>query len=113
MHAVAREVKEETGLDVTRIVRKVGEFGWAEFHKRRQRHEAWQKLIFEVEVKDINVKLDPIEHQDFLWATEEEVSNDKSGNVTLTWITKPNKDMNMEGFRLHRETPQDGDKATQ
>ena len=50
-----------------------------------------------------DVKLDPIEHQDFLYATEDEITNDKVGDVHLTWITPPNKAMNLEAFRLKRE----------
>ena len=103
MHAVARELKEETGLDATKIVRKVGEFGWGEFSKRRGKDVVWRKLIFEVEVKDENIKLDPVEHQNYLWATEEEVINDKVGDIALSWITQPNKEINLDAFESRRE----------
>lgn len=108
LHAVAREIKEETGLDVSRVVRKVGEFGWGETSKKTGREHVWRKLIFEVEVSNSDVVLDPIEHQDFLYATEEDVVNDRSGEVALRWITPPNKAMNLEAFKLKRE----GDTAT-
>jgi 8-oxo-dGTP pyrophosphatase MutT (NUDIX family) len=104
LHAVARELKEETGLEAIKIVRKVGEFGWDEFSERRQERFVWRKFIFEVEVKKAeDVKLDPVEHQDYLWASEEEVNSDKAGNIPLSWITAPNKNMNLEAFRLRRE----------
>lgn len=104
LHAVAREVKEETGLDVTHVVRKVGEFGWGEFSKRRGRHVVWRKLIFEVEVKSLDtVELDPEEHQDYVFVTEEETMADRTAaGVPLSWITPPNKEMNIEAFRLRR-----------
>jgi 8-oxo-dGTP pyrophosphatase MutT (NUDIX family) len=103
LHAVAREVKEETGMDVTRVVRKVTEFGWEDYHARRARHEVWTKLIFEVEVKNLDVVLDPIEHQDYVFATEEEVVADQVGaGVSLSWISPTNKEVNLEAFRLRR-----------
>jgi 8-oxo-dGTP pyrophosphatase MutT (NUDIX family) len=96
LHAVAREVKEETGLEVTRMVRKVGEFGWEEYSKRRAREVVWRKLIFEVEVN-------PEEHQDHVFATEEEIMADQTGaGVPLCWITCVNKEINVEAFRLRR-----------
>lgn len=83
----------------------MGEFGWADFHKRRQQYEAWHKIVFEVEVKSADsVVLDPVEHQDYLFATEEELAADKVGDVPLSWITPPNKAMNLEAFRLRRES---------
>ena len=104
LHGVAREVKEETGLEVTRVVRKVGEFGWGEYNKRRARHVVWRKLIFEVEVKSLDtLVLEPEEHQDYVFATEEEVMADQTASgIPLVWITVPNKEMNMEAFRLRR-----------
>lgn len=104
LHAVAREVKEETGLDVTRVVRKVGEFGWGEFNKRRGRHVVWRRLIFEVEVKSLDtLALAPEEHQDYVFATEEEIMADQTtAGVPLSWISLPNKEMNIEAFRLRR-----------
>lgn len=89
---------------MTKFVRKVGEFGFGEYSKRRQKDVVWQKLIFEVEVKSLEkVVLDPVEHQDSLFATEEEVKVDQVGGVQLTWITPINKDINLEAFRLRRE----------
>jgi hypothetical protein len=85
-------------------VRKVGEFEFGDYSKRRQMKVVWQKLIFEVEVKSLEkVVLDPVEHQDSLFATEEEVRSDSAGGVQLAWITPVNKDMNLEAFRLRRE----------
>lgn len=107
LHAVAREVMEETGLDVTRFVRKVGEFGWAEFHPSRQRHEVWRKLIFEVEVRCLDgVVLDPVEHQEFLFATEEDVIADHAAaaGVPLSWISPANKEMNIQAFKMRGES---------
>ena len=94
---MVRELKEETGLNATKIVRKVAEFSWEE------RRGKWLKLIFEVEVEEMKVVLDPIEHEEYLFATEEEVKNDKVGDIVLTYITPPNKAVKLEAFRLRQE----------
>ena len=97
-------MKEETGLTATRIVRKVSEFGFSEFSKRRNQQIHWLKLIFEMEVESLdNIALDPVEHQKYLWADEEEVKADRVGDMQLTWITPPNKMVNLEAFRKRRE----------
>ncbi|KAF2275595.1 uncharacterized protein EI97DRAFT_419900 [Westerdykella ornata] len=99
LHAVVREVKEETGLQVTRIVRKVAEFGWDE------PSQAWWKLIFEVQVESLdNVVLDPIEHQAYVFATEQEIVEEQvAGGPALSWVSPPNKDVKLAAFRLRRE----------
>lgn len=76
----AREVLEESGLAVTEIVGLVEQLehddwesveGGYLFHTRRKARIV--KFTFVVEVADVcAVKLDPNEHQDFVWATEEE-----------------------------------------
>lgn len=74
---VAREVLEETGLSVKAVVgllehddeQKVD--GGYVFHTRRGRKII--KFTLVVEVEDAStVRLDPEEHQDCVWATEEE-----------------------------------------
>ena len=97
LHALVRELKEETGLEATKIVRKVGEFGWEE------RRGKWLKLVFEVEVKEMNIVLDAEEHQEYLFATEEEIVNDKVKDVALSYISPPNKVIKLEAFKLRRD----------
>jgi hypothetical protein len=60
-------------------------------------------LIFEIEVKDTNVTLDPMEHQQYLLASEEEVVKDLVGDVKLAYISPPNKQVKLDAFRLHKE----------
>ncbi|KAF2824525.1 hypothetical protein CC86DRAFT_468621 [Ophiobolus disseminans] len=101
LHAAVRELKEETGLTATRVLRKVADFT---FHDGRpSRPITWQKLIFEVEVEDLNVTLDPVEHQQYLFASEDEVTNDLVGDVKLVYISPPNKNVKLEAFRLQKE----------
>lgn len=84
----AREVREETGLDASRITHlvvhdddgddhddhdgsKEGLGGGYLFHTRRGRTIV--KFTFVVEVEStLDVQLDPKEHQDYIWATENE-----------------------------------------
>lgn len=101
---MARELKEETGLHAIRFVRKVGEFGWGEKSITTGSQSNWHKIIFEVEVKDFEIRLDPEEHQEYLFATEEEVVNEQVVDVPLNYITPDNKMIKLEAFRLKRES---------
>ncbi|KAI3391769.1 hypothetical protein diail_6818 [Diaporthe ilicicola] len=72
---LAREVREESGLGVRRVASSVwpgeGLAAGAVFTTTRGRFVF--KLTFVAEVEDsAAVRLDPNEHQDFVWATEEE-----------------------------------------
>lgn len=101
LEAAARELKEETGLDAVGAVRKVHEFS---FHDARPGRVpvTWLKLIFELEVdKTDNVVLDPVEHQQYLWATEEEVIGDQVGEIKLAYVSPPNKEVKLQAFKLH------------
>lgn len=51
------------------------------------------------------IVLDPIEHQRYLWATEDEIANDyvNEGSTSLNYISQENKDIKLEAFRLQRE----------
>jgi hypothetical protein len=51
------------------------------------------------------IALDPIEHQHFSWASEDEVVNDMvaEGNIALKYISQENKDIKLQAFRLQRE----------
>lgn len=62
LDAVVREVWEETGLKVTRLLRC---FGCVEFQGRSGRW--WRKWNFEVEAEEGEVKLEEREHDGVLW----------------------------------------------
>ncbi len=98
LHSLAREVFEETGLRLARVVRQVGGgIEWTEEKKKKKGADGsttteirkWLKLSFEIEVAEIGacsghggvegylaslpVEIDPEEHQEYAWVTEGDV----------------------------------------
>ena len=67
--ALKREVKEETGLDIIRIIRKISEYEYSRSKEESGKNSKGQ--CFLVEVKNEKVKISP-EIADFKWATLEE-----------------------------------------
>ena len=87
LHAVARELVEETGLRAARIGGPVGE---SQFFKRSN-GDTVCRFSFAVHVGaekegGLVVQLDPNEHQSFVWATEDEVRAGKAGDVELNFV---------------------------
>jgi 8-oxo-dGTP pyrophosphatase MutT (NUDIX family) len=96
-------LKEEAGLEATRVLRKVTQFTWTDEMPGRTT-KTWLKVIFEMEVQNVeDVVLDPVEHQKFMWASEEEIVNDAVGEVKLRYISPPNKAVKLEAFIMRRE----------
>ncbi|KAM0501989.1 hypothetical protein ACHAP8_004286 [Fusarium lateritium] len=75
LYGCARELWEETGLEATHIRHVIpdnpnGKPGAVFTNRTGKRF--FCKFSFEVDVALADVKLDPKEHQDYVWATEEE-----------------------------------------
>ncbi|TPX13026.1 uncharacterized protein E0L32_006452 [Thyridium curvatum] len=113
LHAAARELWEETGLVLKRLVRQVplGPEGpdAAVFFTRRNLRIG--KFTFESEVEGCGgssvIKLDPNEHQHCLWVTEDECRARRTGgNVEITFTTVQQEQTILEGFRMRRKQPQ-------
>lgn len=91
LHAAARELWEETKLVATSVGPMIGQYTF-----KTGSGKSVRKLNFVVQVErqndhgdsDFEVRLRLDEHQDFLWATEEEVRLSKVGNVEIQF-TKP------------------------
>ncbi|OTA62035.1 hypothetical protein K449DRAFT_382731 [Hypoxylon sp. EC38] len=96
LHAVARELWEESGLRAKYIVTLVGE-GMVFFIKGNRR---MCKYSFLTEVEGYNVKLDPNEHQAYLWVTEEEARTGKCGKVEFKYTFNEQREAVYEAFRL-------------
>ncbi|KAI2636276.1 NUDIX hydrolase domain-like protein [Hypomontagnella submonticulosa] len=96
LHAVARELWEESGLRAKSIVTIVGE--GVPFALRNGRRMC--KYSFLTEVEGYDVKLDPNEHQAFLWVTEKEARAGKCGDVKFKYTFKEQEASVYEAFEL-------------
>ncbi|KAH3915508.1 hypothetical protein HBI56_149330 [Parastagonospora nodorum] len=102
LHAAVRELKEETGLVATRVCGKAAEFTF-EDGKPGRRPVIWLKLIFHMEVEKLDITLDPVEHQRYLFATKEEIEHELVGDVKLAYISEENKRIKLDAFSLLKE----------
>ncbi|KAK3301680.1 NUDIX hydrolase domain-like protein [Chaetomium strumarium] len=114
-HSVARELLEESGLVLKDVVREVGE---AQIFLTRSRKRV-AKFTFEVDVETPvpgvlpEVALDPAEHMDFIWATEEECQLGKKAGgppsglgletMDIEFTSDEQKASILQGFELRRE----------
>ncbi|KAI5856793.1 NUDIX hydrolase domain-like protein [Durotheca rogersii] len=116
LHAVARELWEESGLRATVVGALVPggggdrlRNGAAEttpgvghvFFTRRGLRMC--KYSFLTEVDGYDVRLDPNEHQAFLWVTEEEARARRCGDVAFEYTFREQMLEVYEAFRLNRE----------
>jgi 8-oxo-dGTP pyrophosphatase MutT (NUDIX family) len=105
LHAVARELWEEAGLQAARVGPLVGTPHV--FVSRSGKLVG--KFNFLVEAGEptaegwLDVTLDPVEHQRFVWASEEEVRARAVGDVELSFTTTDLEETVLEAFRLRRE----------
>lgn len=109
LYSVARELKEETSL-VPRIIGPAVGKGYT-FNLGPGRATLKLNFIVELEVLTgifgeqqdvVNVKLDPDEHQAFVWVTEEEVRHSKVGELDIVFTSNPQKDVILEAFEVRR-----------
>ncbi|GIZ48239.1 hypothetical protein CKM354_001130700 [Cercospora kikuchii] len=89
LHGAARELLEETGLTAIRIGPQIGQGEL--FSSRSGKMICKFKFFVEVELDDEGrpsaVKLDPEEHQQYVWATQQEVEARSSGSKQLVFTT--------------------------
>ena len=79
--------------------------------------KVWRKMTFLVDVgngdRDARsglpaVKLDPDEHEDFAWVSEQEVVEDRCGDKDLAWASEGQKATILDAFRRFRMANGDG-----
>ncbi|KAK4626573.1 hypothetical protein CLAFUW4_05187 [Fulvia fulva] len=104
LHGAARELWEEAGL-VAKHFSHVASEGPdrppGSVFQNRNKTRTWSRFCFLVEVDDCTaVKLDPNEHQDFVWASEDDVRAQRQGNLLLTITTDSVIVTILEAFRL-------------
>ncbi|KAH7113416.1 hypothetical protein EDB81DRAFT_586317, partial [Dactylonectria macrodidyma] len=106
LHACARELREEAGLEVQSIEHVIldgaGNKPGADFMNSTETRR-YRKFSFEVKVDDMGtVKLDPNEHQAFVWATEEEVKSQAIGDRKIPLANPMMEKLLRVGFEMRR-----------
>ncbi|KAH8656009.1 NUDIX hydrolase domain-like protein [Tricladium varicosporioides] len=108
LNGAARELWEESGLIASTMLHPVGGayiFGTP--------GEVWCKHTFEIQVEDTErVKLDPEEHQRFLWVTEEDCRNrrvEDDGELVEIQFTSSGQEATIfNGFQLRKAAKLEG-----
>ncbi|KKP06721.1 hypothetical protein THAR02_01210 [Trichoderma harzianum] len=107
LHGAARELWEETKLVAKRFVRPVTEGpGERDLHVfPNSTKTLWLcRFSFEVEVESVSqVTLDAAEHQDFVWASEDEVRAQKIGDRDIPITHESMTSVILESFRLRNK----------
>ncbi|KAK8094867.1 NUDIX hydrolase domain-like protein [Apiospora hydei] len=122
LDAAARELAEEAGLRVRRFVAVVDR----QRHEWLDRGEIWRKLTFIVEAESeheaddeygeisggesdeesneqrsqLKIRLDPEEHEDFVWASREDLVSGGIGERTFTWMQDEQRQVIMGAFDI-------------
>lgn len=109
LHGAARELFEESGLVAKRFTHLVAEgqgqhFDQGQIFPNSTKTKIWCRFTFhaDVEIYD-DVKLDPNEHQDFAWASEEEVREGKLGDRPMQITKEAVTTLILKAFRLRRD----------
>ena len=103
LHSAARELWEEAGLTITSIGPQVGE-GHI-FLTTSGKVVCKFHFIVEAEKGadgSMHVKLDPNEHQNHVWATEEEIKARRTGDLELKFTTNEQEAVVQEAFKVRR-----------
>lgn len=101
LFSAARELEEETGLQATRMLGAIGK-GY-NFTSGSGKWILKLNIIAEVGREESkNVRIDPNEHQDYVWASEEEVQHEKSGERNIPFTSAAQKDVVLQGFAWWR-----------
>ncbi|QDS68083.1 hypothetical protein FKW77_009996 [Venturia effusa] len=104
LYSAAREVWEETGLVISHIGPKTA--GEQLFTTRGGKVVCKFHFLVEVErteTGELDVRIDPDEHQAFVWATEAEVRAEKVGDLILNFTTADQLSAVLEGFGLKKQ----------
>ncbi|KAK1727536.1 hypothetical protein CaCOL14_004899 [Colletotrichum acutatum] len=113
--ACARELWEEAGLEAEGIMRVVSEGEGREpgsVFTNRTGTRVFCRFAFEVTVKgdgdgwkgvEERVRIDPEEHCDFVWASEEEVRRERVGEREIPITNGQMARLILDGFRRRRE----------
>lgn len=109
LHAAVRELEEESGLKAISVGQQVGK----DYVFLTSTGNLVVKFNFIAEIENgkqlerddkgwIKVKLDPTEHQDHVWATEEEVQRELVDGRKTSFTSKQQKHVVLQAFELRR-----------
>lgn len=113
VQCAVRELQEEAGLEALEVTSMIGEFEWTEqrLEGQESQQRKWKIFMFLVTVDgsdlDSKIKLDPAEHQAYLWATEAEVQEGVCGDTKLEWISINQKHAILASFGLVNNATRD------
>ncbi|KAI1375637.1 NUDIX hydrolase domain-like protein [Hypoxylon crocopeplum] len=98
----ARELLEETRFTAKRFMHVVNEEG--QLFSNRTGMKTFCRFVFIVEVESSEgVRLDPNEHQDFLWASEEEVRKQRVEDRDTPISTPEIRTLILKAFRIREQ----------
>ncbi|RYP21068.1 hypothetical protein DL765_002475 [Monosporascus sp. GIB2] len=113
LHAVARELWEESGLRADSVEALVfpgsgtdtgtGLIDPDVFFSRRGLRVRKVSFVVSIEEGPADVRLDPAEHVAFLWATEEQARRGRCGDVALQFTTPRQRQIVLEAFKMRRK----------
>ncbi|KAI0103882.1 NUDIX hydrolase domain-like protein [Nemania sp. FL0031] len=99
LHGLVRELEEETGLRARRVTGVVGK--GVTFLTREPACVCKYSFIVDIEAGD--VKIDPKEHEAFVWVTEDEAKAKNCGEIRLSYTSVGQEKAILESFRSRRE----------
>lgn len=105
-----RELQEETGLVACEVTSMIGEYELAEkrLEGQKSQQRKWKVFMFLINVDSsdvhLEIKLDPDEHQAYLWATAAEVQEGVCGNTELEGMSNNQKNAILASFDLVNNT---------
>ncbi|CAM1509900.1 Fc.00g002350.m01.CDS01 [Cosmosporella sp. VM-42] len=105
LYGCARELWEESGLvarHISNIVTEGPGLKPGTVFPNRTGKRFFCKFTFVVEVEEGEVKLDPEEHQDYVWATEEEARSGSIGERKIPITHAQMSRLVLEAFRLRK-----------
>lgn len=113
LHGAARELLEEAGLVAKRFTHIIPEGPNREpgqVFPNSTRTKTWCRFTFHAEIEDdyASVTLDSNEHQHYVWASEEEVRNQKIGDRDIIITRESMRALILEAFRLKAEWANSG-----
>lgn len=108
VQCAVRELQEEAGLAALGVISMIGEFEWSEKKPARNGYgwRDWKIFVFLITIDDavgnVEIKLDPLEHQAYLWATEADIKEGLCDGIKLERISSNQKEAILAAFEISK-----------